>query len=261
MRKFTYIVIMALAVVVSCKRNGTSGLHSKVFEKNYEAPIVEGRNDSIFVDVSIEYPSSGMDKEIMDRMTYEIVHHCLRDSVANASEIEAAVDRYIDDVVENCRLECVERLQDMDEEEGYFGEIRWGDSVDGHFNGGYKDLVSYISVYWFNPGSIHGTLESKCIVMDKRDGHVVPEEELFVENYAPALGEILSANLHNSFEDESAYDAIFVKDIMPNGNYFVDEKGVSYIYGEYEIGPRILGEVVVSASWEELADLVSEDYR
>ena len=56
--------------------------------------------------------------------------------------------------------------------------------------------------------------------------------------------------------DEDSYNALFVKDIEPNGNFKVSDEGVIYIYGPYEIGPYYLGSIEVTVPWEELGTLV-----
>ena len=49
-----------------------------------------------------------------------------------------------------------------------------------------------------------------------------------------------------------------VKDIEPNGNFKLSEEGITYIYGQYEIGPYYLGIIKVTIPWDELGDLVRE---
>ena len=55
---------------------------------------------------------------------------------------------------------------------------------------------------------------------------------------------------------QSKGNALFVKDIEPNGNFKVSSNGVTYIYGPYEIGPYYLGSIEVTVPWDELGTLV-----
>ncbi len=49
---------------------------------------------------------------------------------------------------------------------------------------------------------------------------------------------------------------LFVKEIAPNGNFYITNKGVTYLYGRYEIGPYVIGLTRVTVPWAEIVDLV-----
>ena len=59
-----------------------------------------------------------------------------------------------------------------------------------------------------------------------------------------------------AFSNPEDYDALFIKDIEPNGNFLVSEEGITYVYGQYEIGPYSLGIIEVTLAWEELEGLL-----
>ena len=84
------------------------------------------------------------------------------------------------------------------------------------------------------------------------------EEDFFIPGYKEALSALLSAHLHDEMPDQESYDALFIKDLEPNGNFKVSEQGVTYVYGQYEIGPYYLGIIKVTLPWNELGDLVRE---
>ena len=55
---------------------------------------------------------------------------------------------------------------------------------------------------------------------------------------------------------QEVYDMLFIKTIEPNGNFFVDPEGITYIYGRYEIGPYASGLVRVTIPWEKLQGIL-----
>ena len=67
---------------------------------------------------------------------------------------------------------------------------------------------------------------------------------------------MLTSHLRDAMPDQESYDCLFIKDIEPNGNFKVSDTGVTYVYGQYEIGPYSLGIIKVTVPWEELGDLV-----
>ena len=94
--------------------------------------------------------------------------------------------------------------------------------------------------------------------MNRNTGKLVNEADFFIPGYREALSGILSSHLRDALPDQESYDALFVKDIEPNGNFKLSEEGITYIYGQYEIGPYYLGIIKVTIPWDELGDLVRE---
>lgn len=96
------------------------------------------------------------------------------------------------------------------------------------------------------------------MVFDTATGNLITESDYFVPGYESELSQMLSAHLRESFEDPSDYESLFVKDIESNGNFMVSDKGVTYIYSPYEIGPHSLGTIRVTIPWEEVGGIVKE---
>ena len=94
--------------------------------------------------------------------------------------------------------------------------------------------------------------------MNRNTGKLANEADFFIPGYREALSGILSSHLRDALPDQESYDALFVKDIEPNGNFKLSEEGIIYIYGQYEIGPYYLGIIKVTIPWDELGDLVRE---
>ena len=49
---------------------------------------------------------------------------------------------------------------------------------------------------------------------------------------------------------------MFLKEIEPNGNFSISDKGVTYIYNHYEIAPYSMGIIRITIPWEDLNDII-----
>ena len=105
-------------------------------------------------------------------------------------------------------------------------------------------------------GGAHGSTTETSVNLDLKTGKQVTEKDFFIPGYEEDLATILRSKLRDAMPDQEAYDALFIKDIEPNGNFKVSEQGLTYVYGQYEIGPYYLGIIKVTIPWIELGDLV-----
>ena len=136
-----------------------------------------------------------------------------------------------------------------------FAALSWERSLNGYIAGEHGDIISYIvSTYDFSGGA-HGSSAELAFNFNRKSGEIIDEDDIFTEGSAVELSKLLSARLQSAF-DEEAYNSLFVKDIEPNGNFIVSDEGMTYIYGQYEIGPYYLGIIKLTLPWEELEGLL-----
>lgn len=252
MKKLIWI-LPVLALLAGCRKD--TKLQTKVYEQTASFALTEGSADSLLVKVRLEYPVSGAPEAAIMAMTRTIVGQTLL-AEGEMPDIPAAVQHYIDVTVQDYRstnLPLYERVQD----EGLDGAIlSWEDQVAGYFSGQHGDIISYDVYAYSFTGGAHGLSGDYVMNFNVKDGSLVSEGDFFVPGYQEELAGLLSAHLREAMPDEDSYNALFVKDIEPNGNFKVSGNGVTYIYGPYEIGPYYLGSIEVTVPWDELGTLV-----
>ena len=253
MKKIILVMPVLLLLVAACHKDNK--LQTKVYEQSASYALTEGAADSISVQVRLEYPVSGADPEVIDAMTRIIIGQALMED-GSRPDIAAAVQRYIDVTVADYRETNLPLYGKVREEELEGTLLSWEDQVSGYFSGQHKDIISYDVYAYSFTGGAHGLAGDYVMNFNLKDGSLVGESDFFVPGYLEELACLLTAHLRESMPDEDSYNALFVKDIEPNGNFKVSEEGVTYIYGPYEIGPYYLGSIEVTLPWEELGTLV-----
>lgn len=256
------IAAAAVAMSVSCEN---SEVKTEKAEVNIKEQLTEDRTDSVSVTVNVEYPVSGIPEEACAGICNVITETAFGSEYAGMSVQEAAekwAAEFVSEYRETNRSIIEDALAGANPEEtesnalDNLGILTWENILDGQFTGRYGNVASYTVTNYAYTGGAHGSTAVIAVNVNLETGKQVTEEDLFIPGYEENLSEILTSHLRDAMPDQDSYDALFVKDIRPNGNFTVSDQGVTYIYGQYEIGPYYLGIISVTAPWSELVDLI-----
>lgn len=224
-RSFRAITLAAAFAICSC-----SGFKTDVYSEEMSQPAAVG-TDSLYVSISLEYPFASSAR---DSLILSAVLSAAFDLEEDPTNLEETVSRYESALSDQFLLEG----------EGF----SWEDRINGYFSGERKGVVSYMIEYYSFRGGAHGISTMTPIVFDKKTGAVIPEPEFFAEGYEAPLGEALSELLPEVISAEE-YDAVFERDLLPNGCYEVGREGVTWYYQPYEIGAYSIGVVSLTLPW------------
>ena len=231
--KRTLAALVLLLCLASCQR----GIKTNVFTDEMKLPLAEGCQDTLSVQILLEYPV-GEDSvsQAMNRSILAFAFDMEEDPTTveeTAARFEAGlVDAYFDEMAP---------IHAEEEDPELAGIHSWEESITGYFGDVYKKLVTYLTP----------------MVFSTETGAAVQESDFFVDGYQEGVSALLRDNLLAALDgDAEAYDALFVKDIAPNGCFDVTRKGVTWYYQPYEIGPYYLGVISVSLPWEDLKEYI-----
>jgi hypothetical protein len=106
-------------------------------------------------------------------------------------------------------------------------------------------------------GGAHGAHKLTACVVDLNTGALLTESDIFCENYTDAIAgaivqKILQKNNLSKPEELENIGYMDVKGITPNGNFSADDKGITYIFNEYEIAPYVMGRTEVFLPYSEI---------
>lgn len=251
MKRWILVLAAAWGCLAACDRG--EALRTEVFECRESHALTEGSADSISVRIRIEYPVSGAPEEVLERIRATVAERTV-----GSGSLEEAARSYVDAALADYRENAGDLLRWAAEEGAGHGVLDWEQQVSGYVYARYGNLLSYgIHVYSYQGGA-HGLSGDEALLFDLADGRLVPEEELFVPGFRDEMAALLTAHLREAMPDEDSYEALFAKDIEPNGNFRVSEKGITYIYNPYSIGPYYLGGIEVTVPWEEAEPLLAD---
>lgn len=244
---FSAAAACAALAMVSCSRN-PEPVSINVSET---AALAQGREDSLRIDISAQYPGFKADSKTGLEITSAITEMLFGEDYMSM-EPDAAATAYTDSLIAEYRAENIPMLG-TEEAAGVL--MSWEDVTEGKIVYSKDNILSYVADKYTYRGGAHGMSSRYACNFDLRTGKQISEEDFFRKGYDGTLTSLLTSHLKESLASPEDMDMLFVEEIEPNGNFYLCEKGVTYIYNHYEIAPYSMGIIEVTVPWEELKDL------
>lgn len=237
----------AALAMVSCSRNP----EPVTISVSETAALAQGREDSLRIEVAAQYPGFKAGSKAGLEITSAITGMLFGEDYMSL-EPDAAATAYADSLIEEYRAENLPML-DMEELAG--AQMSWEDYTEGRIAYSMDNIFSYIADKYTYRGGAHGMSSRYACNFDLRTGKQISEEDFFRKGYDGELTALLTSHLKESLASTEDMDMLFVQEIEPNGNFYLSDKGVTYIYNQYEIAPYSMGIIEVTLPWEEIRDL------
>jgi len=233
-------------------------------EKTYNL-LENPENPNCNLQIKFTYPSRFGDKEILKKIQTQFVSSYFGEAYETLSP-EEAVKNYTDDYIEAYK----------DLEDDFKQEVaRAKDSPVGSWFSYYEmsvneiaynrnNLLSYIVTFENYTGGAHGAHSYLNHVINLKTGELLSEKDIFVNSYQDDLAQLLIEAIakQNNVEDPKELEDMgffSVDEIYPNGNFLVDETGITYSFNEYEIAAYVVGVINVQLPYESLQNLLLEE--
>jgi len=127
-----------------------------------------------------------------------------------------------------------------------------------------NNFISFVVKITNYEGGAHGSNSIYGYVIDLNTGKILTEDDFAGSNYKKNISSIIvqkiatAKGVDNVSQLENiGYNAI--EDIVPNENFTIDDKGITYYYNEYEIAAYFVGITEVFISYEELKTYITND--
>jgi len=122
-------------------------------------------------------------------------------------------------------------------------------------------IVNYIAEIETYEGGAHGLFTKGVINFSTNTGKPVTLTEVLLPGYEKRLNEILLDKLikQTGSKDinglkEKGY--LYSMDMGPSQYYLINDKGITFIYNQYEIAPYSTGITELNLNWDELEDII-----
>lgn len=217
-------------------------------------------NPNCNLQIKFIFPVKYKDRAILNNMRQLFVEDYFGEDYAKLSP-EEAVKKYTDDYMEAYKdLEQdykadVERSRKAGDQVGAWYSYYETSSNEITFN--QNDILAFTNYLENYTGGAHGAHAVNNHVINLKTGKPVTEQEIFVDDYQDTLAKLLvnriaqQNKVENPKELENA-GYFSVDEIYPNGNFLVDNEGITYTFNEYEIAAYVVGQTRVFLPYEEL---------
>ena len=260
---FLFLTIIAFATSCSLK-NRSNEVNPVTFDsisvdRSCHLFDIE-ENPACSLKLNFIYPEKYADAAILKKIQSAFVDQYFGDEFADLSP-QQAIKKYEEEYLKNYKtlepdyLAEVKRAKKNNQSVG-----SWFNYYEKSYNEilfNKQDIIS-TSVYFENyTGGAHGAHALKNHVIDLSTGNAVTEAMIFVEDYQDTLTQLIIATIA---KDKQAKDIkelenmgyFSIDEVYPNNNFWVNDKGITYTYNEYEIAAYVVGRTNVFIPYSEL---------
>ncbi len=260
-RKAILFIFGALTVVFfnSCKQKTIKIVQNDCAQKYFLTS--DTTKGSIIINIETEIPEEFMNDKVLKSIRKTIVSG-LYGTDYDTIPTDSLAKRYVAELIKEYKLNNEPLLEKMTKDGRY--SFNNEHNLDGFSLLSDKVIFSYgISRYAFMGGA-HGLNTRTFYNFDLKTGNKITENDIFITDYETPLAELIKKRIiEQSKEDPELQPIInlentdyWIEAIKPNGNFYITDEGINFVFNPYEIAPYFIGQTEVVLSFERLKDLL-----
>jgi len=253
------ILVYVVFLFSSCKQNTI-----KTEEKNYINKYYLSKDTSkgaLSVDLEIEFPIEYSNKEVLKSIQQSIITQLFGKEYVNKHKDSIVISfanelhkEYIDN---NAPL-----LVHLDSGSVYSFNNEY--SVEGFSLLSDEHIFTYGIDRIVYMGGAHSLETRNYYNFDLKTGKIITEDDLFLPNYKSALSEIIKLRIIEESDvinnmDELNESVFWTDSIVPNGNFYITDESLNYVFNPYEIAPFAYGDTEVNIPFSYLKKLLKDN--
>jgi hypothetical protein len=255
-----FTVICLLFFFIACNKKVETGNNALVFDTIQVNKVHYWGGDtsklSCKLQISFVYPTSGIEPDQLEHLQSLFTENVLSETLGSLSP-QKAIDQYLQQYVTNFDRLNTEDFSTEDyslEDESDFSYYLYIENVIVYSG---KQFLSFIVKNDNYEGGAHGSHNVFGYVINLNTGELLNEEAFSGNNYkknlsAMMIQKIAKANGVENAEQLENIGYINIEELAPNGNFTLDDKGITYYFNEYEIAAYFIGVTEVFIPYEEL---------
>jgi hypothetical protein len=264
MKKQTILLslsILASSMFFSCKQNTV-----KTEEKDYTRKCFltsDTTKGALNVDIHVEIPVAFADKKVLDSIRATIISNLFGDDFI-AHPNDSLVLLFTNSLQADYRDNNAPLVNSLDSASKY--SFNNEHTVEGFSLLSDKKIYSYgIDRYVFMGGA-HGLSNRNYFNFDLKTGKLITEKELYVANYQTALSELIKTRIIEESKEAKGKDAdpimnmedtdFWTEAIKPNGNFYITDESINYVFNPYEIAPYYMGQTEVTIPFDRIRNIL-----
>lgn len=262
MKIFRISLIISLLLTLtlsSCRQKTIRTIEKSDIERFYlDNDTSKG---ALSIEINIEIPVCFDNDKVLDSIRNNIISNLFGSEYINV-ENDSLIHKFRADLKTEYKLTNEPILNEMDEKSLY--SFNNEHILDGFSLLNDEHIYSYgINRYVFMGGA-HGLNTINYLNFNLKNGKQITESDLFMKNSNKKLTELIKKRIvEQSIEDENIEPIknlektdFWIDAIKPNGNFYITDESLNYIFNPYEIGPYYLGITEVRLPYERLKSIL-----
>jgi len=255
------LIICTLAIIslVSCKQKTIRTIEKADIEKYYLA--VDTSKGSLNLELNVEIPVCFDNKSILDTIRNTIISNLFGIEYIKYAN-DSIIQQFASDLKKEYILTNEPILNEMDEKSLY--SFNNEHILDGFSLLNDENIYSYgINRYVFMGGA-HGLNTINYYNFNLKTGKLITENDLFLKNTVSKLTDLIKLRIIEQSNEDKGIKPIknlektdfWIDAIKPNGNFYITDESLNYLFNPYEIGPYYLGITEVQIPYERMKNIL-----
>ncbi len=209
------------------------------------------------VDIQFLYPSKGDDEIVLKKIQQQLLVYAFDSSYIDYP-VKAAIDTFIKTTFDSYSKHIIDKQ--VFAENSTNEEWRMNTVIIFNDNG----LLSYELSRSSQIGKVYRSEYTQYLVFDLHTGNKIAQRDIFEEGVEPVISDLLKKQimLEKGFDTEEHMinnGYFFAMNIVPNENFSVSDKGISYLFNSDEIAVYSLGQTEVFLPFSKLAPYLKKE--
>lgn len=262
-------ILFTTAIFFSCKKESKQDIpNSTVYDSISVAEIYHLDNDSTKPSCSLRikyiYPTQCENADILAKIQGELNYALFEDEKYEKTAPSEAISEYVKDYIEIYKKDIAEQFEkwnESDEVDEYFSYYK---TLSTNILFDMSGLLSYqVEIMDYKGGSASSST-FRNVVLNLSTGKRISEQDIFIPDYQSPLNSLLiqkivEKNNGKTFDELLDLGYLGIEDLSSNGNFYVDNKGITYIFNPLEYSISTLGEIRIFLPYLEIKDLLTQN--
>jgi hypothetical protein len=266
------VILLTTILITGCNHATKTALGNNIswdsihVEKTYHM-LEDPNNPNCNLQINFVFPTGFKNREVLTAVQRQFIASCMGESYENLTPAEAVnsyVEHYLDEYkkLEQDFIAEKEHDHEMPTDAWFSFYESFSDEITYDKN----NLLCYTLHYENYTGGAHGSHSSKSYIIDLNTGQLITEADLFTEGFQEDMANIIVGKIVENKQAKNAGElenmGFFSADeIYPNGNFSVNDAGITYYYNEYEIAAYVVGPTNVFIPYGEIKHLLRENSK
>lgn len=241
------IPLLFVVALVAC-HNNQGNVETQLYTQKEKVYANADKTDKLDITFSVEYITAMPDEDALAAVQDTLMSY-LFDAPFDTLAIDEAMEQYISVLADEYKIVNADFsghfTEDSEESSTFSAEVK----LKGEIVSIENDVITYLINHYIYYGGAHGNATLTYLCFNEKTGALLTESDVFKEGYKPQLTKMLVNSLMKDQNvtkveelEEMAFD---VESIEPNGNFFMVEGGINYVFNTYEIAPYSTGAVTI----------------
>jgi hypothetical protein len=265
MKKQSILLLLSVLVSItffSCTSKTVKTEEKDLVKRYYLAK--DTTKGSLSVDIEVEIPTEFTDTNVLKAIRGTIISNLFgKEYIAlkNDSLVKFFAKELLTDYVRNNEG----LINELDSTSRY--SFNNEHNVSGFSLMSDKKIYAYGIERYVYMGGAHGLETRNYYNFDLRNGKVITENDLYKSNYKPELALLIKKRIiEESKENKNEKNAehidnldqtdFWTDSIKPNGNFYITDESINYVFNPYEIAPYYMGQTEITIPFGRLKALL-----